>query len=1055
MKRAIAAVAAVLALAGLTIAGPAQADPAQAAPAATAAPAASSNGPVGWDTYRHLDRLDEVPQGVQTKQFSSFDRTGGNGDFSRCLRTTSDGSCVLAETDGAGEIDSIWQTRDSGNVTASGNLTVVLDGKTVLHAPFQDIVDGKLGAPFVYPVVANADQSSGGVYIIAPMPYRSSMLVYTDHDPIYYHVTYRTFPSAAGVSTFDPSDQATDVIATLKASGTQDPKPAQPGARTESATFTLAPGKSKDLATGYGPGAVSALRVQIPQLVEPPPLQYVTDDGRAFGANGYSQFTVRIDPANTGVRLTRRLAAQIGHQQATILVDGQPVAEWAPLPAAPGCRWLDQSVDLPAAATAGKSSITVRNQFVSSDLDYNEFTYWVDSTVGGQPVRTDTVDLGPKHLADEAAHAYAIAGQTWQGDASTECYPQTGGPSQEVLASNDILANARIRVTVDGQRTVDAPLGEFFGSGQSDATVKALMTSMGQTLSNWFSAWWPMPYAFSVKVSLYNGSQHAITSASSAVTTAPSPSVLLGLATGRIDYFRATSNSADTTPGADYVFLKTSGHGRFVGVTQSMVGVGYRGYLEGDERVYVDGSHTPQIHGTGTEDFYEGGWYFNRDTFTNPVNGEPSHLPGIGGCPSGSDCTSTYRLMLGDAVSFESGITFGIEHGGVDEEQAHYSSTAFWYGEPSPRARQTDVVSAGGTPLTATYEGNNGPAQALTDDVATTTSPVSYRVKVDPANHGVVLRRTSDQETAGQQATVRVDGQPAGTWLQPLSNGNHRWLDDTFTLPAGLTAGRSRVTVTLTPVGTWTASQYVVQSLVAPFVDRHVPTTPAGLVASTGDTNAVALQWQPSVDDVGVDHYDVYASTGSAAPALVGHTDLSAFQHTGLGLHTTWHYQVAAVDGAGHRSARSALASATTGNTLRIEAESLLPATEATAPVQIQGTCCGIDWSGGAQLWFRPGDAPQHVTMTFQVPTAGLYDITSVQTLAPDYGVSTLALDGVTIGSPVDGYHAGGVVITSPADDGQLQLTAGPHQLTLTVTGKNPASANYLAGLDYLGLRLV
>jgi hypothetical protein len=75
--------------------------------------------------------------------------------------------------------------------------------------------------------------------------------------------------------------------------------------------------------------------------------------------------------------------------------------------------------------------------------------------------------------------------------------------------------------------------------------------------------------------------------------------------------------------------------------------------------------------------------------------------------------------------------------------------------------------------------------------------------------------------------------------------------------------------------------------------------------------------------------------------------------------------------------------------------------------------------------------------------------------LAPDYGVSTLALDGATIGSPVDGYHAGGVVITSPADDGQLQLTAGPHQLTLTVTGKNPASVNYLAGLDYLGLRLV
>src|SRR5882757_9642402 len=224
MKRAIAAVAAILAVGGFAISAPAQAG----TPTQAGIPATQSNGPVGWDTYRHLDRLAEVPRGVQTKQVSSFDRTGGNGDFARCLRTTSDGSCVLAETSGAGEIDSIWETRDSGNVTATGNLTVVLDGKTVLHAPFQDVVDGKLGAPFVYPVVANADQSSGGVYIIAPMPYWSSMLVYTDHDPIYYHVTYRAFPSAVGVSTFDPNDKATDVIATLKASGTQDPKPAQP-----------------------------------------------------------------------------------------------------------------------------------------------------------------------------------------------------------------------------------------------------------------------------------------------------------------------------------------------------------------------------------------------------------------------------------------------------------------------------------------------------------------------------------------------------------------------------------------------------------------------------------------------------------------------------------------------------------------------------------------------------------------------------------------------------------------------------------------------------------
>jgi hypothetical protein len=1042
-------------------------------------PAGSAKGPVGWDVYRHLDRFDTLPQGVQTKQFSSFDRAGGNGDFNRCLSTRPDGSCVLAQASGAGEVDSIWSTRDGGNVTASGNITVVLDGTTVLHAPFQDVVDGKLGAPFVYPVVANADQSSGGVYIAAPMPYRSSMLVYTDHDPNYYHVTYRTFADADGVNTFDPGDKATDVIAALQNAGTRDPKPAMPGATTQSKSFTLQPGASVQLASVPGPATVSAVRLRVPQLVAPPPPNNVTDDGRAFGANGYSQFTVKIDPTNNGVRLTRRLDAGIGHQRATILVDGQAVAEWAPLDVAGGCHWVDQSVDLPASATAGKSSIVVRNQFVSSDLDYNEFTYWVDSTVGGQQVRTDTVDVGPVHTADEAAHAYTIVNQTWQGDGSTFCYPPPSGSDDNVLASNDILASARIRVTADGQRTVDAPLGEFFGSKQTDATVKTLLTSMGQSLANWFSAWWPMPYQRSLTVTLYNGSQHAITSGDSAITYAPDAQSAVGLAQGTIGYFRATSNDAQTTPMQDYVFLHASGHGKFVGVTHSMRGPTSRGYLEGDERVYVDGNRTPQIHGTGTEDFYEGGWYFNRDTFSNPFNGEPSHQSGANGCPTGSDCTATYRMMLADSVPFSSAITFGIEHGAVDDVPARYSSTAYWYGQATDGQRSTDTVDVGNaaseqahaytssnpgtaTTLTSTYEGNNGPAQPVSDDLRATQAAVSFRVNVDDGNHGVVLLRASDQTQAGQQAVVLVDGHPVGTWQEPLGNNQHRWLDDTFALPAAATADRDHVTVTLQPASgapAWSAARYTVQSLVAPFTDRSAPSTVTGLTATSDETNAVSLRWTPSTDNVGVDHYAVYASLTTPVQVgpntLVGQTSVPAFDHIGLGLRQTWHYRVVAVDAAGNASAPSAEASATTGDTARIEAESLLPPVETTAPVDSQGNCCGITWSGNAQLWFRPGAPNNHVTVAFDVPTTGTFDMTTVQTLAPDYGISTLAVDGTTVGTPVDGYHAGSVAITPVTDDGQLQLAAGRHLLTLTVTGKNAASSNYLAGLDYLSLRLL
>lgn len=1039
---------------------------------AAAAPS-GDKGSVGWDAYRRLDRLPDLASGTQTKQFSSFDRSGGNGDFSHCLTTTADG-CVIAQHTGPGEVDSIWFTRDGGDVTRTGNITVTLDGTTVLHAPLQDVVDGKAGAPFVHPLVANADQSSGGVYIIVPMPFRSSMRITTDVDPIYYHVTYRTFPDADGVSTFDPGDKADDVVAKLDAAGTADPKPAQPGAQTTSSPFTVAPGKTTTLADAQGPGAITALRLHLPQLVGATPQPPVTDDGRAFGSGGSSRFTVKLDPANTGVTLTRRLDPGIGHQKAKVLVDGTAVGEWQPMDPRGGSQWADQSVQLPASVTAGKSSITVENDFESSDLDYNEFTYWADSEVGGKAVRTDTVDVGPDHTDSEQAHGYRIAAQTWEGE-RTYTYPPSDDEQQKVKPSDAVLAGARLRISFDGQRLVDSPLGEFFGTGLGLYPVRSLMFGVDPKTDT-LSAWWPMPFRQHVRVELYNASDVPITSSTATTTVAPGAHWADDLApTGDAGYFRATSNRQQTVRGQDYDFLQAIGRGRFVGVSHTMQGVASRGYLEGDERVYADGAHTPQLHGTGTEDLYEGGWYFNRGPFTHPVNGESANEGGAYGCPSGSDCTSAYRLMLNDAVPFSDSLTFGIEHGGVDDQDATYASTAYWYGKTGDGAALTDTVDVGNadserahayddggaarTELTDTYEGNDGTPVPVRDDLRAGTSPVSFRLAVAENNDGVVLRRTSDQMHAYQAAAVSVDGTPAGTWTQPLGNSAHRWLDDDFTLPASLTRGKSRVTVTLEPAKggpAWSAARYDALSLVPQVADHTAPGAVSDLVGAP-DGNAVTLTWKPAHDDVPGVRYEVYASTRQGfTPSnadRVGGTDLPAFTHSGLGLEQTWYYRVRAVDAAGNTGPYSPEVTATTGDTQRIEAESLLPAKDADAPVEAQGNCCGITWSGNAQLWFRPTAANHHVTLDVTVPTTGTYDLSAVQTRAGDYGVNTLAVDGTQVGEAYDAYD-NGVALSAPLSYGSVRLTAGHHDVTLTVTGKNASSSGYLAGVDYLDFRL-
>jgi hypothetical protein len=1041
---------------------------------------ACDKGTIGWETYRQLDELPALSCGVQTRQFSSFDRTGGNDDgFAgtySCLRQ--DDGCVIAEKRGPGEIDSIWFTRDEGDVRNDGNIKIELDGRTVLDAPLQDVVDGKLGAPFVHPLVANADQSSGGVYIKVPMPYRQSMKITTDANALFYHVDYREFADADGVTTFDPADKAADVVATLSDYGKRDPKPAQPGARTADRSFSLAPGQSTTLAGVDGPGMISQLRLRIPQLVGPPPPQNLTDDGRAFGRDGTtsSEFRVAIDPANQGVRLTRRLDAGIGHQRADILVDGVKVAEWAPLDTAGSCRWQDQSVDLPASATAGKDHITIRNQYVSSDNDFNEFRYWVDSLVGGQAKRTDTVDVGPGATADEQAHGYKITGQTWEGTASF-CYPAPAGDQQAISASNDVLRHARVRITFDGHRTVDSPLGEFFGSGLGEYEVRSLFFAMQTAKDGSYYSWWPMPFAETAKVELYNGSSHAITAGDASVTSSHDPRWAPALGgQGEAGYFRATSHEGETTLGRDWTFLDTTGRGKFVGVSHTARGHAstgnIRAYLEGDERAYVDGSRTPQIHGTGSEDFYEAGWYFNRGPFSDPMNGHSAEETRANGCEQ--QCDAQYRLMIGEAVPFQTGLRFGIEHGPVDDESATYSSTAFSYQHPAFGLLSTDTLdvgdaaseaahgySGGGavTPLTSFYEGDDDTV-AVTDEGRSSTTPVAFTVRVDKHNAGVRLRRQSDQAQGYQAVDVLVDGQAAGRWLEPLHNTSKRWLQDTYELPASLTAGKSQLRVRLVPVAgapAWNAARYEAFSHVRPYADTQPPAEVTGLRATGGDTNAIELAWKPASDNAGVDHYEVYGSTDpdfAAGPAtLLGTTTTEGFRHDGLGLRETWSYRVRAVDTSGNAGPLSGVASATTGSTVRYEAESLLPATESTDPAVAQGNCCGASWSGATQIWFQASKAPSHFSVHFDVPQDGTYDLSELYTRARDYGVHTVAVDGTTVGAPVDGYSPD-LIGDTKADLGAVSLTRGTHTLTWTVTGKNPSSSGFFAGIDVVSLEL-
>lgn len=1031
----------------------------------------TGKGPVGWDTYRRLDRAGELRSGVQTRQFSSYDRGGGNNDgfdgAYSCLRQ-SDAGCVIAERSGAGEVQSIWFTRfgptGGGDITDTGWIRIELDGRTVLDAKAQDVVTGKLGAPFEWPLIGNGDDTAGGAVIKVPMPYRESMRITVQNNPLFYHVSYRTFDDATGVKTFDPADKALDVLNTLRGFGLRDPKPAAPGTRTQSAGVVVAPGGKARVATVSGSGRLTALRVKLPQVVHSPRAR---DDGRAY--QGGSSFTVNVAPGNQGVRVTKRFDPMIGNQRSRLLADGQPAGEWTSGPAQPSGRWVDQAIEIPAALTAGKSTLKLTNEFVSSDLDVNEFRYDIASKVGGQWVRTDVLDLGQGHPGEEKAHGYVIDRQSWVGERIAR-YPVDPADLQK---SDAVLNDTRVRITFDGHTTVDSPIGEFFGSGLGEYDTRTLLFGMDAGQDGWYQAWWPMPFGKSATVELVNTGSVPVTGGTVEVSSVSDLAARPSLATGRIGYFNATSKRAETTSGRDWPFVDVQGTGVYYGATHSMRGLipggNRRNYLEGDERVYVDGSPSPAWSGTGTEDFYESGWYF-RDgtTYAMPTAGNPAYELDGDGCRY--DCTGTYRLLVGDAVPFGSSLRFGIEHGPAANEPGDYSSTAYWYGQPDYQLERTDRLDladpesvkahdyrgpAAGAALTSTFEGDDDDVP-VTHAVASGNQPADFRLSVEDDNRGVRLNRLGDQREAFQAADVYVDGRLAGRWTQPLGNTHSRWLEDSFDLPQPLTSGRHKLSIRLVPVAgapAWSAATYEAVSRVEPFTDQRAPSQVTGLTATGGESNEILLSWAAASDDVGVKSYQVYAAGPGGTEKLIGTTAVPGFRHRGLGLRETWTYQVRAVDGAGHLGAFSGRASGTTGSTLLIEAETLLPPVSADAPVEAQGNCCGVVWSNNQHLWFRADSAGDKVTVRFTVPATGTYDASWVLTKAPDYGIVQLAVDGAALGDPFDGYEPGRVLIAPPLT-GTLQLTAGTHELTMTVTGKNDASTGFLAGLDLLKLKL-
>lgn len=140
-------------------------------------------------------------------------------------------------------------------------------------------------------------------------------------------------------------------------------------------------------------------------------------------------------------------------------------------------------------------------------------------------------------------------------------------------------------------------------------------------------------------------------------------------------------NTCPSIPFVDSVLLNTQSKGKWVGLftETSSINSLSKQYLEGDERIYIDGDIHPTHYGTGVEDFYNGGFYFDQGNFSSPLHGS-SYSFNISETQS---MTSAYRFMLTDGIDFQQSLLAQVENGPFGDLEMCTHSIAYYYSKPT------------------------------------------------------------------------------------------------------------------------------------------------------------------------------------------------------------------------------------------------------------------------------------------------------------------------------------------------------------------------------------
>ncbi len=222
--------------------------------------------------------------------------------------------------------------------------------------------------------------------------------------------------------------------------------------------------------------------------------------------------------------------------------------------------------------------------------------------------------------------------------------------------------------------SIYSPLADFFGYAYGKGSMRSIL--IGRYANNNY-CYIPMPYDNNATLKLSYKIRKMPVQQPIPITVKVFYNNISRVVAQEGKFYAVWRREINPPIGRYYDFLKVDGKGHYIGTMHIAQGLrpGVTLFFEGDDVTYVDGKMT--IHGTGSEDYYNGGWYNIAGRW------DRAHSLGIHGSLDYNTAlyrTGGYRFFLSDKMSFEKNIRHSMEHGPEGNEfPVDYTSVAYFY----------------------------------------------------------------------------------------------------------------------------------------------------------------------------------------------------------------------------------------------------------------------------------------------------------------------------------------------------------------------------------------